>query len=86
MLSTPFGKRGAFYRAWEDGGAEWERYEVPASECPRITPAFLSSERKALGPWWFAQEYECRFMEAENALFSHEVVERALDAGVAPLF
>src|SRR5918992_1816339 len=30
MLSTPFGKRGAFFEEWL-GGEGWERYEVPAS-------------------------------------------------------
>src|ERR687894_914691 len=35
MLSTPYGKRGVFFEEWT-GGVGWERYEVPASECPRI--------------------------------------------------
>ncbi len=37
MLSTPFGKRGVFYEAWTSG-VGWERYEVPASRCSRISP------------------------------------------------
>src|SRR5829696_6885412 len=37
MLSTPYGKRGIFYEEWT-GGSGWERYEVPASEVPRISP------------------------------------------------
>src|SRR5215217_6552633 len=40
MLSSPYGKRGVFYEEWS-GGVGWERYEVPASECPRIPPEFL---------------------------------------------
>src|SRR5918992_4138685 len=36
MLSTPFGKRGAFYEEWT-GGEGWERYRVTAEECPRIS-------------------------------------------------
>jgi hypothetical protein len=36
MLTTPYGKRGVFYEEWT-GGKGWERYEVPASECPRIS-------------------------------------------------
>ena len=47
MLTTPHGKRGVFYEEWT-GGRGWERYEVPASECPRITPGFLEEEREAL--------------------------------------
>jgi hypothetical protein len=85
MLSTPFGKRGVFYEEWTGGGA-WERYTVTASECPRIPPAFLAEEREALGQWWYAQEYECRFMEAVDSVFTTELIEAALTDEVAPLF
>src|SRR3712207_5553840 len=34
MLSTPYGKRGIFFEEWSHGEG-WERYEVPARECPR---------------------------------------------------
>src|SRR5215211_7437995 len=56
MLSTPFGKRGVFYEEWTEGQG-WERYEVLASQCPRIPQAFLAEERESLGQWWYAQEY-----------------------------
>jgi hypothetical protein len=85
MLSTPFGKRGVFYREWTEG-ISWERFEVSATEVPRISPEFLEEEREALGPWWYAQEYECRFMETEDQLFGHDVVDRAITAEVTPLF
>src|SRR5215207_6874777 len=58
MLTTPHGKRGVFYEEWT-GGAGWERYEVPAAECPRISPQFLKEERQALPSWVYRQEYEC---------------------------
>jgi hypothetical protein len=47
MLTTPHGKRGVFYEEWT-GGAGWDRYEVPAEECPRIPASFLEEEREAL--------------------------------------
>ncbi len=37
LMSTPYGKRGFFWEAWEHGGPEWERISVPAPACPRIT-------------------------------------------------
>src|SRR5262245_28746149 len=43
MLSTPFGKRGEFFRAFTEGGDEWTRVSVPASACPRITQEFLAA-------------------------------------------
>jgi hypothetical protein len=85
MLTTPYGKRGIFFEEWTGGGA-WERYEVPAKDCPRITPEFLEEERSALPPWVFRQEYECSFEETEDAVFTHEMIERAVTDEVKPLF
>jgi hypothetical protein len=85
MLSTPFGKRGVFYEEWT-GGEGWERYEVPASQCPRIPDTFLEEERMALPSWVFRQEYECSFEETEDQVFTHEMVERAVTSEVTPLF
>src|SRR5262245_63673331 len=55
-LSTPYGKRGFFHDAWSNG-EDWLRIEVPADQVPRISPAFLEQERRALGESWFRQEY-----------------------------
>src|SRR5215216_2513297 len=85
MLSTPFGKRGVFYEEWTEGTG-WERYTVTAAECPRIPASFLAEEREALGQWWYAQEYECRFMEAVDSVFSSELIRAALTDEVEPLF
>jgi hypothetical protein len=85
MLTTPYGKRGVFYEEWT-GGQGWERYEVPAAECPRIPEAFLEEEREALPSWVFRQEYECSFEETEDAVFTYEMVERAVTPEVTPLF
>jgi hypothetical protein len=85
MMSTPWGCRGVFHQEWVEG-IGWERYEIPASECPRISEAFLEEERKTLGPWWFAQEYECRFMDTVDQVFATEVIHKAITDEVAPLF
>ena len=71
-LSTPFGKRGWWYEAWEHGGPSWQRVRIPAAECPRITAAFLEEERAAMGPWFFDQEYGCVFGETAAAAFSSD--------------
>jgi hypothetical protein len=85
MLSTPYGKRGVFFEEWQ-GGKGWERYEVTAEECPRISLAFLEEERQALPRRIFRQEYECSFEETEDQVFSYEDVEGAMDPDVTPLF
>jgi hypothetical protein len=75
-LSTPFGTRGWWYEGWR-GQEPWERYEVPAAECPRISPAFLEEERRTIGAWWYGQEYECQFLDAQSAAFRSQDVEAA---------
>jgi hypothetical protein len=43
-----------------------------------------------MGEWWYLQEYECTFQDAEDSVFRLEDIERALERGeeenVAPLF
>jgi len=85
LLSTPYGKRGFFYEAWEHGGPEWERVTVAATECNRISKGFLETARRDMGSAWFAQEYLCSFVDNEGSVFGRDVVERALDDAVEPL-
>jgi hypothetical protein len=85
MLSTPYGKRGVFFEVWESG-LQWERYEVPASQCPRISEEFLEEERASLPPFIFRQEYECSFEETEDQVFTSDMIDRALTDEVKPLF
>jgi hypothetical protein len=86
LMSTPFGKRGFFWEAWDKGGDQWERVSVPATECPRIPASFLEEERAALGERWFRQEYLCEFVDADDALFRREEIDRAITDEVEPLF
>lgn len=85
MLSTPYGKRGVFFDEWAEG-IGWERYEVPASAVPRISEEFLDEERQALPRRVFEQEYECRFVDTEDQVFSFEDVTGAITEEVTPLF
>ncbi len=73
-LSTPNGPIGWWYKAWikEQG---WERYEIPATMCPRISPEFLAEERATLGAISFAREYMCSFETPEGALWKPEWIE-----------
>ncbi len=85
MLSTPYGKRGVFFEEWTNGEG-WERYEVPASQCPRISPEFLEEERRALPPRVYRQEYLCSFEEVEDQVFTHDEIEDMFSDDVEPLF
>jgi hypothetical protein len=84
-LTTPFGKRGWFYEAWQSEQA-WKRVKISADQCPRISPDFLAEERLALGEWWFQQEYLVEFGDTLGSVFSFSDIEAALSDGMEPLF
>jgi len=86
LMSTPFGKRGHFFKEWTEGGDTWERIMITAHDCPRISPEFLEEERQALGEWWFKQEYLCEFVETVDSVFSYDLVQAAITEEVKPLF
>jgi len=85
-LSTPAGPNGWWARAWEDAGAEYERYRVPAADVPRITPEFLASELALLGPHAFSAEYECAFVAGSFTLFDEADLQAMFTTDFAPLF
>lgn len=86
LLSTPFGRRGFFWREWAEGGADWERVKVTADDCPRIPAAWLAKERATIGDWWYSQEYLCQFKDAADAFFRGEDIAAMSSSDVAPLF
>jgi hypothetical protein len=77
LLSTPAGRRGWFFEEWEHGEG-YQRFSVRADECPRISREFLASERAALGPTWFSQEYENQFVSVEGAVFPEHYLQRII--------
>ena len=84
-LTTPYGKRGWFYEAWEYGEG-WHRTKVTAHDCPRIDPEWLAEERRLIGDWQFRQEYECEFVDTDEQFFASELIEAALSHKVEPLW
>jgi hypothetical protein len=82
MMSTPAGRRGFFYEAWAYGGEEWERVTVKASQCERISKAFLEREKRQIPERVFAQEFEGSFEAGVDYAFDPEAVEDMWDEGV----
>jgi len=85
MLSTPFGKRGAFYEAWT-GDPSWHRVRVPADQCPRISKQFLEEELRELGAQRFSEEYGLEFLEPDEAVFPTAIIDAAFTNEVLPLW
>jgi hypothetical protein len=84
-LSTPWGRRGWWYKEWSEG-VGWQKVHITADQCPRISPEFLARERRILPAWVFLSEYYGVFGETLAAVFRHEDIEGLLSDDVAPLF
>ncbi len=94
-LTTPYGKRGWFYTAWEPAwdeladtprqGGDWQATRVTAEQCGRYTAEQLAEERREMGERWYRQEYECSFESLVDCVFSAEDIAAALAADVVPL-
>jgi hypothetical protein len=86
LLSTPNGRQGFFYDTWANGGDAWQRFRVPATECPRISPLHLAEERRTLGERWFDQEYLCQFTDNHQQFIPQQFLDQSLTADLPPLF
>lgn len=75
-MSTPFGRRGWWSDAWHSD-QPWSRVKVTAEECPRISRSFLEEQRAAMGLFWYRQEFECSFEDADTSAFRSEDLDRA---------
>lgn len=84
-MSTPAGRRGWFWSAWEHGGDLWERVQRTAEQIPRISPAFLAAERATMTAATFRQEYMVTFEAIENAVFDPNDVSAAVTDDLDPL-
>lgn len=85
LLSTPWGKRGFFYREWTEGDASWHRTKITAHDVSRIDSAWLAAEKSRVPRMVFAQEYLCEFADNEDAVFSSDDIAAAW-SDVPPLF
>ena len=73
LLSTPAGASGEFHRAWTSD-EDWERVQITADQCPRISAAHLAAERIRLGDALYRQEYFGAFVSAPGSVFDAEVL------------
>lgn len=87
-MSTPHGRRGWWADAWHDGGPGWERTQVTAEDCPRISAEFLAEELATLGRWRFEQEYLGKFVSSDSAVFAADDIAAAFERSslLGPLF
>lgn len=85
VASTPWGQLNTFYRLWTQGGPEWHKILVRASENPWISQELLAEQRRILGSWEYAQDYECEFVKTESSLFDISTINKMFDDSIEPL-
>ena len=79
VLGTPLDRVGLLFDMWEgDIAQEWQKLHVPSTECPRISTAFLESERRLLGEAIFRREYLAEFSASQTGMFDPELLQSAL--------
>jgi hypothetical protein len=71
MLSTPYGRRGIFWKLWETS-AIWDRVRVPYADVGWVPNSIIEEARETLLPWEFQQEYLCTFQQNQMSVFNVE--------------
>jgi hypothetical protein len=86
MISSPNGRQGQFFEAFHgEAKAIYCTQTVSWQDCPRIEPDFIAAERIALGPLYFAQEYESHFITPQGAFFGFSALSQFEDGEDADL-
>ena len=85
-MTTPYGKRGHFFEEWVNGGDDWKRIQITAQQCPRMTEDQLEQQRRSMGDMFFRQEFLCEFVDTAEQTFGYDLIQRAFDDEVKPLF
>jgi len=78
MLSTPKGKIGIFYQAFEKPKL-WSCYQFDWRICPHHTEESMQVYKDQLGDFAFRQEYEASFVANQSAYFREKEVKDAID-------
>jgi hypothetical protein len=75
LCSTPAGRRGFFYSAWDDQEQQWEQISARRVDYPhRMREGFLEEQMRILGPALFRQEHENEFIEDGDQLIGDDAI------------
>ena len=74
LLSTPHGREGFFYRAYND--PKFKSFHVSSEDCPRRDDDFLKAERERMTKAAYRQEYLGEFVDELHRFFPDELIER----------
>lgn len=78
LLSTPFGRKGYFARAFND--PSFTKFHVSSEECSRIDKDFLKQEKERMTKRQYAQEYLGEFVDELMQFFPDELIAKCMTA------
>ena len=76
LLSTPCGREGYFYRAFQDDN--FSTFHVSSEECPRKDEHFLAQEKKRMTKLQYAQEYLGEFIDELKQFFPTDLIKQCM--------
>jgi hypothetical protein len=86
MLSSPNGRQGYFFEAFEGLAQDvFRAFRVSWKDCPRISEEIAEMERIALGDLYFRQEFEAQFITPQGAFFGHAGIMSFADEEEVPI-
>lgn len=78
LLSTPFGRRGYFYNAFQD--PTFSKFHISSEQCVRISKDFLKAEKERMTKLQYTQEYLGEFIDELRQFFPDELIKRCMTA------
>jgi hypothetical protein len=79
LLSTPFGKKGYFFRAFSD--PTFTSFHISSEACPRRDDDFLAFEKERMTVLQYAQEYLGEFVDELRQFFPTELIQSCMTLG-----
>lgn len=83
MISSPAGRRGAFYKAYQRGEQQYKRYRsvrLPSSQNPLVDTEYLAEMQADMTDRRFRSEFLAEFVESDGQVFADvEIAAAVLD-------
>lgn len=78
--TTPNGKQGWFYRYWNE--MNWKKITATRSDCTWKDDEWFEQKRREMTDTAYRQEFECEFLDVQNAVFTVEQLDKVFNEEV----
>ena len=75
--TTPNGKQGWFYKYWTE--MNWKHITATRSDCHWKSDEWFENKRREMTESAYRQEFECEFLDVQNAVFTAEQIDSAME-------